>query len=106
MPKYLMKGHYSVEGARGLMEEGGTARMEAVRALVESAGGTLESYYFAFGDADVYAIAEFPDNSAATAVSLTIGSTGAAGVETVVLLTPEEVDAAVEKHPNYRAPGA
>jgi uncharacterized protein with GYD domain len=101
-----MKGHYSVEGARGLMEEGGTARMEAVRALVESAGGTLESYYFAFGDADVYAIAEFPDNSAATAVSLTIGSTGAAGVETVVLLTPEEVDAAVQKHPNYRAPGA
>ncbi len=105
MPKYLFKGRYSVEGARGLQAEGGTARREAVRAVVEGAGGTLEAYYFAFGDVDVYAIADLPDNAAATAVSLTIGTSGAAGVETVALLAPEEVDAAVKIHPNYRPPG-
>jgi uncharacterized protein with GYD domain len=106
MPKYLFKGRYSVEGARGLQSEGGTARREAVRSVVEGAGGTLEAYYFAFGDVDVYAIADLPDHTAATAVSLTIGASGAAGVETVVLLDPGEVDAAVQQHPSYRPPGA
>jgi len=46
-----------------------------------------------------------PDNAAATAVSLTAGAAGSATVKVTVLLTAEEVDAAVKKSPSYRPPG-
>ncbi|MEX2457797.1 MAG: GYD domain-containing protein [Actinomycetota bacterium] len=105
MPKYLIKGRYAAEGARGLLDEGGTARAEAARKAVESVGGTLESYYFAFGETDVYAIADFPDTAAVVATALTIGSSGKVGVETVVLLTPAEVDAASKLKADYTPPG-
>src|SRR3712207_8855552 len=50
----------------------------------------LESFDFALGEADVYAIVELPDSAAAAALSLTITGGGVASVRTVVLLTPEE----------------
>ena len=53
--------------------------------------------YFAFGGCDAYVVAELPDNSAAAAFSLAAGASGGATVETVVLLTPEEIDAASKK---------
>lgn len=105
MPKYLIKGRYSPDGARGLLDEGGTARAEAARKAVESVGGTLESFHFAFGETDVYAIADLPDAAAAVATALTIGSSGKVGVETVVLLTPVEVDAASKLKADYTPPG-
>lgn len=69
-------------------------------------GGRLESLYFAFGDHDVYVIADLPDNESAAAVALTVNSAGGAAVRTVVLLTPEEVDAAAKRSVDYRPPGA
>jgi uncharacterized protein with GYD domain len=105
MPKYLLKARYSVDGVRGLMKDGGTRRVEVARQAVESVGGSLESFYFAFGDTDVYAVADLPDVQAATAVSLTIGASGAVGVETVVLLTPAEVDEATKRQAEYSPPG-
>jgi hypothetical protein len=47
-----------------------------------------------------------PDTVAAVAVAATVGATGAASIRTTVLLTAAEVDAAVAKHPSYRAPGS
>ena len=105
MPKYLLKARYTAEGARGLLEEGGTARADVARKAVASVGGSLESYYYAFGDTDVFAIADLPDAAAAAAVALTIGSSGKVGVETVVLLTPAEVDEASKRRPDYTPPG-
>ncbi len=61
--------------------------------------------YFAFGEADFYLVADLPDNSAAAAVSMTIGASGALGIRTVVLLTIEEVDAAAKRSVDYTAPG-
>jgi uncharacterized protein with GYD domain len=106
MPKFLFQASYTTEGLKGVRSAGGSARREAIAQMAEGVGGRLESFHFAFGARDVYAICELPDNEAAVAVTLTANASGAANVETVVLLTPEEVDAAAGRSVDYRAPGA
>ena len=105
MPKYLAHASYTVEGLKGLLKEGGSKRREVVEQLAKGLGGTLEAFYYAFGDDDVFAIFDFPDNVSATAVSLVINAAGAATVKITVLLTPEEVDQATKKTVDYRPPG-
>lgn len=105
MPKYLWHGAYVGEGVKGLLKDGGSGRLKAVRETIESMGGNLESFYFAFGKDDFYVIADLPDNVTAAAVSVTVASVGRVSLDTTVLLTPEEMDAAVRKHPEYRPPG-
>ena len=106
MPKFLIEASYTVEDAKGIQKAGGTSRRDAVKALAESVGGTLESFYFAFGHPDVYTVVDLPDNETAAAVALTVNSSGAVSVKTVVLLTPEDVDAAAKRSVDYRPPGS
>ena len=106
MPKYLFEASYTLDGVKGVQSAGGSSRRDAVAAVAESVGGRLEAFFFAFGDRDAYVIADLPDNESATAVALTVNSTGGATVRTVVLLTPEEVDAAAQRSVEYRPPGA
>jgi uncharacterized protein with GYD domain len=106
MPKYLLTASYSHEGQKGLLREGGSARVTAMDAVIRRVGGKMESYYFALGGHDVYVTAELPNNAAAVAVGATIGASGAISkFETVALMGPEEVDAAVKLSPIYRPPG-
>lgn len=105
MPKYLARFSYTRDGLEGLVKEGGTARRDAAARAAEAAGGTLDAFYYAFGDHDLYAIVDMPDNEAMAAVMLTIGISGSASGSTTVLLTPEEVDAAVNRNVAYRPPG-
>ena len=105
MPKYLLRANYSPEGAKGLIKDGGTKRLAAARRLVESLGGKMESFYYAFGETDVYAVVELPDNAAAAAASLTIAGTGAVKGDITVLMTPEDIDAASKKSGAYTPPG-
>ena len=106
MPIYLWQASYTSEGSKGLLKDGGTKRRAAVQQMVEKSGGKLHAFYYAFGEADVYGISEFPDNASAAAVSLAVNASGAAHLRTILLLTPEEMDAATKKPVNYRAPGA
>ena len=106
MPKFLIEASYTTEGAKGVQSAGGTSRRDAVAQVAESAGGKLESFHFAFGEADAYVIVDLPDTGAATALALTVNAAGGATVKTVVLLTPEEVDAAIKQTPDYRPPGS
>lgn len=105
MPKYLAQASYTVEGLKGLCNDGGSKRREVVEQLAKGLGGTLEAFYYAFGDDDVFAIFDLPDNVSATSVSLVINAAGAATVKITVLLTPEEVDQATKKTVDYRPPG-
>jgi uncharacterized protein with GYD domain len=104
MPKYLFEVHYTAEGAKGVAKEGGSGRRAATARLIESAGGRLESFHFAFGGVDAYIIADLPDNVTAAAAVLAANQTGAVATRTVVLLTPEDMDAAAGKALEYRAP--
>lgn len=105
MGKYLISASYTVEGMKGLIKGGGgTARKQAIEALLKSVG-SLESIYYAFGQEDVYLIASVPDHVSAAAIALTVNASGAASVKTTILMTPEEVDQAAKKTVSYRAPG-
>ena len=105
MPKYLVQANYVGEGVKGLLKEGGTGRRAAVEKLIKSLGGTLEAFYYAFGETDAYVIAELPDNASMAAIALTVSASGAATVKTTVLMTPEDIDEAAKKTPSYRPPG-
>jgi uncharacterized protein with GYD domain len=106
MPKYLVEASYTVEGVKGVQSAGGSSRRDAIAAVAQGVGGRLESFYFAFGERDVYTVLDLPDNETATAVALTVNASGAVKVRTTVLVTPEEVDAAAKRSVEYRPPGA
>ena len=105
MPKYLFYGSYTPEGLRGLLKEGGSSRIDAAKQALASAGGSLEAFYFAFGEYDFYIIVDLPDNVSVTAVSFAGNLSETFSIKTVVLLTPEEVDEAVKKTVDFRPPG-
>ena len=132
MAKYLAQISYSHDGLKGLLKEGGSKRLEAVEQLtkglgttssiqppaimtscsmealehlVKGVGGTLEAFYYAFGDYDLIIIMDLPDNASAAALSLITSASGAARIKTTVLLSPEEIDEATKKSANYRPPG-
>lgn len=106
MPKYLIQASYTTEGTRGLVRDGGSKRRTVVEQMLKKSGGTLESFYFAFGDADVYIICDIPDAPSAAAMSMAINASGAVDLKTVPLLSVEEIDQAVKKQVSYSAPGA
>ena len=105
MPKYLVNASYTEAGLKGLLRDGGSKRREVVAQLVKGLGGTLEAFYYAFGDDDIFAIMDLPDNVSATATSLVINAAGAAKMKITVLLTPEEVDQATKTSVDYSPPG-
>ena len=105
MPKYLFQGSYVGEGLKGLLKEGGSKRRETVEQTVKGMGGTLEGFYYAFGDDDVFVIVDLPDNVSTAALALLVNASGAVRIKTIVLLTPEEVDQAIRKSVEYRPPG-
>lgn len=106
MTKFLFKVNYTAQGLKGLMKEGGNARKAAAEAAAGSVGGTVESFHFAFGDTDVFIIADMPDAAAAASVALNVSAAGSVTVETVVLLNADEIDAATGADVSYRPPGA
>ena len=105
MPRYLWQISYTTTGAHGLLSEGGTSRRNAITAMVESVGGHVEVCYYAFGTTDLFVIGEVPDEVAAASLSLRTAAAGAARSQTVLLLTPEQVDEATRREVSYRPPG-
>ncbi len=105
MPKYLVLGSYTAEGLQGLQKDRASGRRDATRQAVESLGGKVEAYYYAFGEHDTVSIFDFPDNVAASAFSLAVSKIGLVRTQTIPLLTVEEGDKALDATVKYRAPG-
>ena len=105
MAKYLIEANYVGEGIKGLLKEGGTSRRAVVEEAAKTVGGTLEAFYYAFGDTDLYAIVDLPDNATTAGLSLSIAASGTVALKTTALLTPEELDDAGKASPSYRPPG-
>lgn len=105
MRRYMFKVSYSKEGMAGVISEGAASRVTAIEKMAADMGGSIASFDFAFGDTDVYVISEMPDEVTAIAVATAVAASGAASIETVVLLSPDDVDAAIGKHAPYRPPG-
>ena len=105
MPRYLFRARYTQQGAQGVLNEGGSGRVEAVQQLCSSLGGRAESQYWAFGEEDYFLVAELPDNVAALALSAAVATSGAATVSTTVLLDAQELDQLQQRQADYRPPG-
>jgi uncharacterized protein with GYD domain len=105
MAKYLITGSYTAEGAKGLIKDGGTKRLEVIKAAMKSVGGSFESGYFALGEHDVFAIVDAPDHVAISAIGIAVAASGTVRVKTTALMTAADVDAAVKKAVKYTPPG-
>ena len=84
-------------------------RREAARTYIESVGGKLHGFWYAFGERDGVTLWEAPDNVSMSAVAIAIGSGGAvSNLETTVLVTVEETLDALRRAQEiqYRPPGA
>ena len=109
MPRYLHTFSYSKEAVKGLVSKPEN-RIEAVRPLIEAAGGKLIDAYYTLGDSDGIIITEFPTDVDALTVSMAVGSTGAiADIRTTTLIQIDDAVKAAEKAGMltgaYRAPG-
>ncbi len=105
MAKFMIEATYNAEGTKGLLKEGGSSRRAAVKKAIEDLGGTLEGFYFAFGDSDAIVICDVPDVISGLAIAMAVDASGEVHVKTTPLISPEEVDAACHKAVHYRAPG-
>ena len=108
MPLYLSRFSYTPETWARLVENP-EDRREAARAYIESVGGQLHGFWYAFGEHDGWNLWEAPDNVSMAAVAIAIGGGGALrSLETTVLLTVEETLQALERARSvrYRPPGA
>ena len=105
MRRFLYKVSYTSDGMQGVMKEGAVSRRTFIEKMAADMGGSIASFDFAFGETDVFVIAEMPDEVTAAAVATAVAASGAATIETVVLLSAEDIDAAIDKHAPYRPPG-
>ena len=106
MPHYLLRASYTPETFAALAKDP-QDRRAAVAEMAQSLGARLESFYFAFGEDDVVAIVESPDNASAAAAAITVmAGGGVSSISTTVLLTPEEMTNALLKAgaATYRPP--
>ena len=91
MSKYLIRGNYVGDGVAGLRADGGEKRLAEATAALDSVGGTLDCFYYAFGDIDLFGIVDLPDDAAAIDASLLINSSGAVSVTFTPLLDPSVI---------------
>jgi uncharacterized protein with GYD domain len=107
MPMYLTRFSYTPEAWARLIKNPEDRRAAASQ-YIESVGGKLHGFWYAFGDQDGYNLWEAPDNVSMAATAIAIGAGGALrSVHTIVLLTVEETVAALGKAAaiTYRATG-
>ena len=107
MPLYLSRFSYTPETWARLIANP-EDRRDAAQAYIESVGGKLHGFWYAFGTHDGYNLWEAPDNVSMAAVAIAIGSGGAlSSIETTVLLTVEETMNAMQRARDirYRPPG-
>jgi uncharacterized protein with GYD domain len=90
MPHYLLQVSYAPAAVKAMVANPQN-REDAARKAIESLGGSLKAFYFAFGKFDVVLIVEFPDNKSVAALSLAIGSSGSlSDIRTTTLMTTAE----------------
>lgn len=106
MAKYLLEAAYTSEGLQGLIKDKASGRREAVSRALQAVGGKVESLYYAFGEHDVIVVLDVADNVSAAAIAIRVSASGLVRTKVTPLLTVDEVDQAIQKTVEYRAPGA
>jgi uncharacterized protein with GYD domain len=108
MSLYLSKFSYTPETWARLIRNP-EDRRKAAQSYIESVGGKLHGFWYAFGSHDGYNLWEAPDDVSMAAVALAISGGGAvSSLETTVLLTVDETIDALRRaeQVQYQVPGA
>ena len=104
MPKYMTRVSFTAEGVKSLRKEKATHRRNSVAKLVASAGGT-GGFLLCLRSGDGIAIYDLPDNVTAAALSVAANAAGQVHLSITPLMTPEEMDKAIEQSSKYHPPG-
>ena len=107
MPRYMIQASYNTQGTIDLVKNP-QDRSAAVRPVIERLGGSIESFDYAFGEYDIVAIFQVPDNVSAAALAMAVGAGGSiSALKTTVLIPMEEAVEAMRKAGTlgYRPPG-
>ena len=106
MAKFFIQATYTPEGVQGLIKDGAKRRVDAVKALMKSAGGKVESIHWGIGADEVFMVVDLPDNTAAAGICAAVSASGYVTLSTTPILTAEELDKALTvKGLKYRGPG-
>ena len=92
MPKYMFSGSYTKKGVAGLLNEGGSARRDEAERIAKSLGGSLEAYYWCYGETDFMCIMDIPESAKAAKLALTVGASGTFNGKLTPLITVDEMD--------------
>jgi uncharacterized protein with GYD domain len=105
MPKFLVEASYTAEGLKGLQKDKAAGRTAAVKNALKALDGQLEALYWCLGERDAILIVDLPDTAAAAALATAASASGLVRTKTTRLLSAAELDAALQKSVDYRAPG-
>ena len=105
MAKYLFQVSYTAQGAKGLLEGGGSKRRAAAEQAAKSVGGKVESSTSRSVMPMPSSLPTCRTTQVPPAISLAVGASGGAHCKTIILMTPEEVDQAGKKPLTYTGPG-
>lgn len=106
---FITYASYSNTGTKALIDQP-TDRSEAIKELVEKAGGKFKELYMTTGMNDIVLITEMPDGSDAVALGMAVTASGAVSKTTTVRAwTASEFKGIAEKAAkfsgNYKPPG-
>lgn len=107
MPTYMYQASYTSDAWQRQIQNPQN-RAEQIRTMVEANGGKLLCFFYTFGETDVIAIAELPDNVSSASLALAVAGSGTAkSIKTTVLMSPEEGLEAMRRASGtgYRPPG-
>jgi uncharacterized protein with GYD domain len=103
MPHYMFQARYSTDAIKAMVDKP-QDREAAARPLIEALGGKLHNLFFCFGQEDVVAMIEAPNDEAMAACALVVAASGAfSGGSTTKLMTSAEAMAAMKKAQSGRA---
>ena len=110
MPYYLFKGRYTTDSIKSLVSKP-EDREVAARKMIEALGGKLHHLFFCFGEEDIIALIEAPDDETMAAGALLVGASGTmSGGSTTKPMTAKEAMKAMKKagkaSPSYKPVGA
>ena len=95
MPRYVILTNWTDQGAKNVKDT--VSRFQAAKQLVESKGGTFETFLWTQGPYDMVAVTEVPDEETGTAINLALASTGNIRMSTMRAFTEDEMTGIIAK---------
>jgi uncharacterized protein with GYD domain len=97
MPRYVTLINWTDQGVAGFKDT--VDRYEAFQQQVEELGVQFVDVYWTLGEHDIVTVVEAPDDEAATAALLSLGSAGNVRTKTMRAFSRDEMRAVIDKAP-------